>query len=198
MRYWRLGIFAALSLGLGACANDPPTNFYVLQALPETLTEEQQSEARQGVALGIGPVTLPQYLDRSQIVTRRSRNALTLQDFDQWAQPLTENFAKVLGQNLSLLIPTERIAYFPWRRATRVDYQIIVDVNQFEGIAANQALLVARWSVLGRDGERELLARQSRHVETAAGSGTEATVLALNKALDSLSEEIAEAVRQLR
>lgn len=198
MRNWTLAFVAAPLLVLSGCANDPPTNFYVLQALPETLTEEQQTEATKGIALGIGPVTLPQYLDRSQIVTRRSRNALTLEDFDQWAQPLTENFAKVLGQNLSLLIPTDRIAYFPWRRATRVDFQIIVDVNQFEGIAANQALLVARWSILNRDGERELLARQSRHVETAAGTGMEATVLALNKALDSLSEEIAEAVRQLR
>jgi hypothetical protein len=198
IRHWILGLSAVVVLLIGGCASDPPTSFYVLQSLPEALTEAQQTEAAKGVALGVGPVSLPQYLDRDQIVTRRSRNALVLEDFSQWAQPLTENFAKVIGQNLALLVPTDSIAYFPWRRSARVDYQITVDVNQFEGIAGNQALLAARWSILSRDGEKELLARQSRHVETATGSGMEATVLALNKALDNLSREIAEAIRELR
>lgn len=198
VRFWAHGLGAILLLLNGGCASDPPTDFYVLQSLPESLTEDQQAKAAKGVALGVGPVTLPQYLDRDQIVTRRSRNALVLEDFNQWAQPLTENFATVLGQNLALLVPTDGIAYFPWRRSARVDYQVTVDVDQFEGIAANQALLVARWSILSRDGERELLARQSRHLETATGSSMEATVLALNQALDSLSREIAEAIRGLR
>ena len=73
-----------------------------------------------------------------------------------------------------------------------------MDVNQFEAVAGNQALLVARWSILGRDGEKELLARQSRHAEAIGGTGMEATVLALNQALDSLSREIAQAIQELR
>jgi uncharacterized lipoprotein YmbA len=198
MRSWIAGLGAIVLLFVGGCANDPPTNFYVLQSLPETLSAEQQADAAKGVALGIGPVTLPQYLDRDQIITRRSRNALVLEDFDQWAQPLTDNFTTALGQNLALLIPTDRIAYFPWRRSAKVDYQVAVDVSQFEGVAGNQVLLVARWSILSRNGEKELLARQSRHQETATGNGIEATVLALNQALDSLSREIADAIRELR
>lgn len=197
MRSWMLGLSAALLLLSGGCATNAPTNFYVLQSLSETLTADQQAPAAKGVALGVGPVTLPQYLDRDQIVTRRTRNALVLEDFDQWAQPLTDNFTTALGQNLALLLPTDNIAYFPWNRSARVDYQVTVDVSQFEGISGNQALLVARWSILSRDGEKELLARQSRHLETATGSSIEATVLAMNQALDSLSREIADAIREL-
>jgi len=54
---------------------------------------------------GVGPVTLPPYLDRSQIVMSDRANELNLAEFDQWAESLQTNFTRVLGENLVAVDP---------------------------------------------------------------------------------------------
>ena len=99
-------------------------------------------EAR-GVALGIGPVALPDYLDRPEIVTRSSGNELSLADFDQWAGRLEDNFTRVLAENLSSILETDRVSLYPWKSSTPVDFQVTVEVSRFER-AANGAILPLR------------------------------------------------------
>ena len=76
----------------------------------------------------MGPVLLPAHLDRPQIVTRASENRLVLAEFHKWGEPLNTNFARVLAEDLAVLLATERVAVFPWRRAVPVDYQLEVRV----------------------------------------------------------------------
>src|SRR6266540_6222252 len=106
---WRLSgvaLVAAL-IGLGACASTP-SRFYILNTLPVS-EMTPATAAERGPVIGVGPITLPKYLDRPQIVTRASRNQLTLGEFDRWAESLQENFSSVLVENLALLIPTDHI-----------------------------------------------------------------------------------------
>ena len=106
-----LGLFL---LALAGCASTPPTQFYVLPSLAGSDTAPLSAADSRDLTIGVGPVTLPPYLDRPQIVTNTSRAKLTLAEFDQWAAPLHDIFSRALAENLALLIPTDRVLLHPW------------------------------------------------------------------------------------
>ena len=148
------------------------------------------------LAIGVGPVTLPPYLDRRQIVTRASRAKLTLAEFDQWAAPLQDTVAHVLAENLALLIPTERVWLAPWPRTAAVDYQVLVEVTRFDGTTGGEVVLAARWSLVTAE-EKELLMRQARFSAPACEQDYEVTATAMSQALGALSRDIAAAIQTM-
>jgi hypothetical protein len=52
-------------------------------------------------------------------VTGDTHNELQSDTFSQWAEPLETNFARVLAENLSVLLTTERVAVYPWQGPER-------------------------------------------------------------------------------
>jgi uncharacterized lipoprotein YmbA len=181
-------------LGLSGCLGSPPTQFYLVPPLTGTDTAPPASTGRRDLTLGVGPVTVPPYLDRPQIVTRVSRAKLVLADFDQWAGPLPDIIPRVLAENLSLLIPTERVILHPWPRTIDPDYQVTVEVLQFDRVPGGQVVLAARWSLLDRDAQ-ELALRTSRISLAAGGADYEATVTTMGRALETLAQDIAATLR---
>jgi uncharacterized protein len=167
----------------------PPTRFYVLPALSSADPTSKVTATQRELTIGVGPVTLPPYLDRPQIVTRASRAKLALAEFDQWAAPLQDSFSRVLVENLSLLLPTDRVMLAPWPRTTAIDYQVTVDVTRFDGGVDNEVVLDAHWTIADGD-EKELIVRKSRFQSPAGAQNYEATVTAMSRTLDALSREI--------
>jgi uncharacterized protein len=84
------------------------------------------------LTIGVGPVTLLPYLDRPQMVIRTSQAQLHLAEFDQWAASLQDTVARVLAENLSLLMPTARVVLHPWSWTTVIDQQVLLEVTQFD------------------------------------------------------------------
>jgi uncharacterized lipoprotein YmbA len=131
-------------------------------------------------------------------VTRVSQNELRLSEFDQWGEPLKNNFSHVLAENLSILLCTDNIDFFPWRRRNiPIDYQVAMEVTRLDGKLGENALLRARWTLLGGDGKKVLLKRQSSFSELTGTQDHEALVSAQSRALADLSREIAEAIKTL-
>ena len=189
-----LATLSVVLLVLGGCASTPPTRFYVLS----TLTDASQpaSTGKHDLTIGVGPVTLPPYLDRPQIVTRASRAKLDLAEFDQWAASLQDTVARVLAENLSLLIPTDQVVLHPWPRTTAIDYQVSVEVIQFDRMMGGEVVLVARWRIAAADGQ-ELRRRKARFSTPAGGQDYEATVTAMSHTLEALSRDMAATVQSL-
>lgn len=174
-----------------------PSKFYVLSPLPSE-TGKQVVAAEHGLAIVVGPVSLPPYLDRPEIVTRAGGNELHLSEFDRWAEPLRQNFSRVLAENLAILIPTDRMAVFPWEKSPPIDYQVVVEVTRFEGYTDGNSVLMARWSIFGADGKQELVTRQSTFTTpTGTPQNYEATVSTLSRSLADLSREIAAEVKAI-
>lgn len=185
---------AVLSLALlmlWGCGSTPPTRFYVLPTLTDASPPAPTS--KRDLTIGVGPVTLPPYLDRPQIVTRASRVKLDLGEFDQWAASLQDGVVRVLAENLSLLIPTDRVVLHPWSRMTVPDYQVTVEVMQFDAGPGGEVVLAARWQILTAN-EKELVMRKSRLTAAAGGHEYEAMVTAMGRTLDTLSRDIATAL----
>ena len=190
-------VLAMLSLAflvLGGCGSTPPTRFYLLPTLTDA--SPPTSTGKRDLTIGVGPVTLPPYLDRPQIVTRASRAKLDLAEFDQWAASLQDTVARVLVENLSLLIPTDRVMLYPWPRTTAIDYQVIVEVTQFDRTLGGEVVLVARWSITAAN-EQELMMRKARFSAPAGGQDYEATVTAMGRTLEALSRDIAATIQSM-
>jgi uncharacterized lipoprotein YmbA len=186
----------ALLVLSGCFGSTPPTQFYLVPSLTGSDTAPPASAGQRDLTLGVGPVTVPPYLDRPQIVTRTSRAKLALADFDQWAGPLAETIARVLAEDLSLLIPTDRVVFYPWPRNIDPDYQVTVEVLQFDRGPEGEVVLAARWSLLDRDG-KELVLRTSRLRQAAGGADYEATVTAMGRTLDALARDMAATLQSM-
>jgi uncharacterized lipoprotein YmbA len=191
------GILALLGvclLGLSGCASSPPTRFYALPSLSGA--EAAPPAASHNLTLGVGPVMLPPYLDRAQIVTRASRARLVLGEFDQWAASLQDTILRVLAENLSLLIPTDRVLLHPWSRTPEPDYQVAVEVIQFDAGPSGEVVLAVRWRLLSAN-EQELVMRKARFTAAAGKQDYEATVIAMGQTLEALSQDIAAALQTI-
>jgi len=189
-----LALLSGVLLVLGGCLSTPSTRFYWLP----TLTDGASPAVRgaRALTIGVGPVTLPPYLDRPQIVTRASHVQLHLAEFEQWAASLQDTVARVLAENLSLLMPTARVVLQPWPQTTEMDQQVLLEVTQFDRTMEGEAVLVARWSLLGATGQ-ELTRRTARCSAPAGGPEYEATVTAMGRTLEALSRDIAATVQSL-
>lgn len=185
-------LLSAFALWLSGCGSSPPTKFYVLSNV-STAKPMPQSLGRD-IAVGVGPVVLPDYLDRPQIVTRSGQNELNLAEFDRWAEPLKDNVSQVLAENLAVLLPSNKVHGFPWKRATPLDCQVRAKITRFDHSDDGTTALHVRWSVLNAEGAEEWLAQESRYSEHPDGPGFAQTVAAMNRALAKFSRDVAQAV----
>jgi uncharacterized lipoprotein YmbA len=183
-------------LGLGE-GTQTPTKFYVLHSLQSSGDEIPAMSELPDISIGVGPIRIPQYLERPQIVSRTSQNRLQLAQFDQWAEPIRINFSRVLAENLSILLATKRVSIFPWLKSTKIDFQIILEITRFDGVRGENALLRARWSIFGKDGKEMLLNNYSDYREPIATGDTEDLVAAQGRTVKHLSREIAQALQAL-
>ena len=191
-----LGFIGSLIAGCGTFSPKPdPSRFFTLSSLPQV--EEsvvKNSGSQEGVLLGIGPIKFPGYLDRQEIMVRSAQNRFEVSENDRWAEPLEENFARVLTQNLSVLLRTDRIVSYPWPLERKPTYQIEIEVLRFEANSAREAQLFARWAVSDGGNKKIISVKETRVLRQAKEKSTEGSVAALSEALGDLSREIADAV----
>jgi uncharacterized lipoprotein YmbA len=188
---------ASLTLLTGCLGLQQPSRFYILNTSPSAESPSPSVPVASGPAIGLGPLTLPKYVDRPQIVTRTSPYELNFAEFDRWAEPLEVNFLHAMAEELSRQIPTDRIALFPWPPSMLVDYQVTVDVTEFYVQTGGQSSLVALWSIFKPDGREVLVSRKSRFGAPVGTQDYGAMVAAMSQTVADLSREIAGELRML-
>jgi uncharacterized lipoprotein YmbA len=149
------------------------------------------------MTIGIGPVHLPEYLDRPEIVTRINSNELKLAELDIWAEPLQVNLTRVLVENISRLLNAEPVAVFPWGTSPQIDFQVDIEVVRLDGDMAGEAFLTAQWSILNSSNKSILISKKSQYTEPAGGTGYSALVATQSRMIGVLSHDIAEAIKSL-
>jgi uncharacterized lipoprotein YmbA len=189
--------FAIVALcvgGLGCSFMKPstdPTTFYVLTsttASPAAVTSERMQ------VIGLGPIHLPEYLDRPQLVTRVAANQLRISDVERWAEPLGDALASRLKDDLAPLLSNDQISLYPWDPTLHPDADVAIDVLRFERISDQSVELGARWTIRDATG-RVRNAKESHLREPAAGADAQSAVAALSRAVAALGREIAEAIQ---
>ena len=194
---WLLLSAAMLMVGC-TTGTSKPSEFYMLSSLPESESGASRTPESGAISVLIGPVTLPAYLDRAQIVTLTGTHELTVDEFTRWAEPLQDNFYRVLAENLSLLLNTPKIFTYDRRGRVSVDFQIVIDVTRFDSVAKGDAHLTVFWEVVDKNSKAPSMIRKSVLRAGASSTGTTGIVEAQNHTLNEFSREIAAAVRSLK
>lgn len=202
-----------------SCASSPPSRFYTLTPLPEAAQRSVEISGG-ALAIGIGPVVFPQFLDRPQLVVRDGANRLALEEFNRWGGTVQDDFLRVWGENLAYLLDTSRILIFPSESRMPLDFRVTAEVVSFEGRADAEAVLKVRWSVMDERLQRALASREDVYrcpvrggeapeqagpgIGLSGGAGvglspqrSEAIVAAMSRCLGRFSEDVATVIRAL-
>ncbi len=194
-------ILLAFSFLMAGCTfiggTQQPTKNYVLNSLYSEKIEVQAVADLHDIGILVGPIRMALYLDRADIVIRDSQNQIRLAEFSQWAGPLQENFSRVLSENLSVLLATDRVGIFPGTRAMSFDFNVTVNVTRFDGMPGEKADLRARWGILDKTRKEMLFENHSVLSQPTENDSMEALIAAESRTLADLSREIAEAIKTL-
>ena len=189
-------VLAVIVISLWGCSNTAPSRFFELSPVtgPFSATDDRNGS----LTIGITRIGIPDYLDRPQIATRIGPNEIQYDEFNRWAGPLKENFSRILVQNLTKFLGTEKVIIDTWMSMVPVDYQIWVEVIRFDAGRRGDVTLTAKWALYRQDEKKLQLTRTFTLLEKTNAPGYEAMASAGSRAMAALSREIAEAIMNTR
>ena len=178
---------AVIAVVTAGCAS-APSRFYTLNS---TTTADGSTTANYAIA--VGPVTVPAAVDRPQITIQVAPNRVAVDEFNRWAEPLSQNIARVVAANLATMLGTLRVASSPLANFNP-DYRVAINIQQFESVPGKSVTVEALWVVLKPAGSVSL----SGHTvasEPVSGNDYDALAAAHSRALTKVSSDIAAAIR---
>ena len=132
-----------LIAALSGCSASPPTRLYVIEPMAVLDGPSANSE----LTIVVGPITLPEHLNRKEILTHDQPYRLSAAEFDRWAEPLEHNSTAALAAHLSALVQTDHVIAYPWDTSHTVDYTVRVRVHTFGSDPSGEVVLSASWMV---------------------------------------------------
>jgi uncharacterized protein len=182
-----LFVIAITAVALSACGTSATPHFYSLasSATPVGAPSMQTT-------VMVGPVSVPAAVDQPQFVVQVAPNQVDVDEFDRWDAPLADGIARTVAGDLSVLLADPNVATTPLADFNPA-YTVIINVQRFESVKGEEALVDAVWVVRSAAGNT----RSGRTVarETVQGEGFDALAAAHSRAMTKLSEDIAAAIR---
>jgi len=185
-----------LALALNGCIsvpNSPTPRFYMLQAVYENQVNKKINIAPD-VLIGVGPVKIPEYQDRPQIVTQSTEKMLKFAQFDRWGESLDLGVARLIGEDLTVMLPGAKFTLYPWNPSIAVKYQVVVEIVQLDSKLDNDLFLVAQWLVIDAQNTKTLIIKRSEFRQPIVPQDYSGLAKTLSTVCASLSGEIAEAL----
>ena len=182
----RLLLLLAAVLVAG-CAQ-PNQTFYVL-------TASGPVPSGGGIGIGVGPISLAEYLDRINLVTQEAPNQLGVAEDHRWAGDLTASIARVTAANLGRQLRTGNVRTYPWQTDSEISYQVTLDVRQLHSETDGFAICEIGWRAYSLPDRRLKVSKTFTDRKPLASAGYNASVAAQSRLLERLAENIAASLR---
>lgn len=190
-RWWC--VMLIVSLCIGCVGQGAPIAYYTMQ--PGTDFVGHSVDGRSpNLIIGLGPVTLPKYLDRDALVTRVSPNRLSVNEGHRWAGSLPSEILHVLAENIEGSGQAKEVVLYPWPTRIEPDLRFLLEIQSFEGKLGGSVVLRAVWSMAPSSSDQPALRRVTSIEEQTGGDGVEAMVAAMGRALAQLSREMSASI----
>ncbi|WP_250655600.1 PqiC family protein [Alkalimarinus coralli] len=185
-----IGLVLSLLLMTG-CATPTPSaksEFYLLSSpsLPH-----RQIDLNADLVV-IGPVTIPDYLKRTSIVTLQSDTRYDIAKLEQWGGDLEGEIQMALLKNLSAIDSKKVYVQYSGLASTAEAYNLRIDILRFDAELGGVARLEASWAWL--DQGRNVVSAGLYSKTGNAGITMEQAVAAQSELLKQLSQDIFEAL----
>ncbi len=193
MTVWPRTLSIALLVALlSACATTPASRFFTLgDTRPVSLAP------RSDLLLAVGPVDLPTYLDRPQIVSRSGSNGLEVDEFQRWGGLLDEEITRLLMRHLADALRPAGVFIYPSRLAANSQYRLAVEVYGLDGVRGGLVTLSAAWSLVDDRSGRILQTEQVLYRTQSEGDDMQAYVGAITDLLGRLGDDMARRLADL-
>lgn len=190
VRAWMIALSAVYLLVLSACVSSPPVRYYSLNPIDT----DYQQDPDDAVMLGIGPLSIPDYLNRSQIVTRDVDAQMRVDDFSRWTEPLADSMHRIVSTDVDNLLHGVVVIMYPYEAVVRshLDYRLVGDVNRFDADSSGLVVLEIQWAIVDTEANLLVPARRNRYQAQMVTSGDfGAMVAAMNDVLSQFSRDVA-------
>ena len=181
-------ISIALVAAVAAGCSTAPARYY---SLSSTATTDGAPATHASVM--VGPVTIPASVDQPEFVVQIAPNRVEVNEFNRWVAPLNDAVARAVAGDLVVLLGTPEVASAQLANFNP-DYRVTIDLQRFDSIQGDAALVEAVWTVRKTAGGET---RSGRTVarESVQGQGFDALAAAHSRAIAKLSADIAAAIR---
>ena len=191
-------------MGIAACAG-PGANesFYALNDGGVVLSNAPRTGAGETPSLPgivISAVTVPELVDRPQIVTRDNSNRVVVSEQNLWAEPVRSGVGRVLATRLARTMADAgrpvQVAAYPQSSIVDPYLRITVDVVRLDAVPNGAAVVDALWSVRSTS-DGVVRTGHTFASSPIAGTGYDAIVYAWNEALGAVNRDIAASVERI-
>jgi len=193
---WWVGAVVVGTL-LGGCGGAAAVreSFYTLSAPAAGAPAGASTAATSNVSIFVGPVSVPESVDRSQMVLRTGANEVEVSEKYRWAEPLKSAVPRVIAETLTRELGTQRVLTSRSAAALAVDYRVAIEVQRFDSSLTEGATIDALWTITPSAAKGGSV-RTGRTRVTEPASGDPATLAAAHsRALDRVGRDIAAALR---
>jgi uncharacterized lipoprotein YmbA len=190
----RLTLVLFSVFALAGCGTSPRETYYTLSA-GGTMDGAAPASGVSTYSVAVGPITLPEVVDRPQLVLRVGPNEVTFVELHRWAGPLKSEIPRVIADNLAGYLNVKQVAAYPQNAGDNAEYRVLVDIQRFDSTLGESVTIDALWTIKRQSDGAARTGRSSAR-ESSSGS-YDAMVAAHSRALATVSREIAEAIRSL-
>ncbi len=176
-------LLLASVLLLAACGLGSKS-FYVL-------TADGPAPSGGGAGIGVGPVSLAEYIDRPNLVIAEAENQLAVAENHRWAGDLEASIARVTAANLGRRLNTGNVRTYPWQGDDGITYQVTLDIRQLHGGADGYAVIEAGWRAYSLPDRKLKASRTFVDREPLDADGYQPLVAAQSRLLSRLADDIA-------
>jgi uncharacterized lipoprotein YmbA len=181
-----------MMFALTGCGSSPKQSYYTLSAAA-VMNGAAPASGESSYSVAVGPVTLPESVDRPQLVLRVGPNEVTFVELHRWAGPLKGEIPRIIADNLAADLNVKRVAAYPQSAGENADYRVLVDIQRFDSALGESVTIDALWTIK-RQSDGASRTGRSTAKESSSGS-YDAMVAAHSRALATISREIADAIR---
>ena len=147
------------------------------------------------MGIGVGPITLAEYIDRPNLVIQQAPNQLAVAEDHRWAGDLSASIARVTAANLGRALKTGNVRTYPWLRDDEIRYQVTLDIRQLHSESDGYAVIEAGWRAYSLPDRHLKASKTFTDREPLDSDGYNSSVAAQSRLLGRLAENIASSLR---
>lgn len=178
---------------LSACSSSPDARLYLMKSANGPVISQTSSQ----ISVQVGPIVMPEYLKRAEIVYRSNAHDISVNEYDQWAESLERNMTSVITSNLATHLGTDKAFDYYANFSITPDYIIRLNVTEFGRVSSDTVSLSASWELVNKSSQQnkvylENIKTTIKYSEDDKDDANVSNVIdAMNEALNELSLTIA-------
>ena len=165
-RFFRY-LVAVCFLVLAGCGSSPAVHYYALDSAGEYVADDDDGSP----VMAVGAFRMPEYLNRSQFVSRGLGAEIVVDDINRWAEPLDDAIHRVLATNLDTLLDSMVVIAYPSTVVAHTDYRLIGRIDHFISDPNGIVVLRVQWGITDPNGVVVLPAKRASFQSQAAKPG---------------------------